>query len=295
MSAPAARQQDSPLVSVVIPTLGGDSLAGTIDALNAGTVVPAEILVCIPHAYRDITNSLTASNVTVIETERRGQVAQRIEGFKTARNEYVLQLDDDVAVEPHCLAHLVAAVAATNGSCSVAAALRHAKTDKSVYAHYAKPSLDRLYYLLLNGARGYAPGTVTAAGTEIGIDPASSNGTLHHVEWLPGGCVLHSKRNLVLQNYYPHVGKAYCEDLYQSRRLSEMGVGMRIASDAIAWIEDPRGESIPFARWLKDLRDDHRARSHYLKETSGSAWRMHAYYAVRFLSHVGKMFFRPSR
>ncbi|MDP9200443.1 MAG: glycosyltransferase [Gemmatimonadota bacterium] len=282
-------------VSVVIPTLGGQSLARTIDQLNRGTLLPAEILVCIPEEHRHRVVNLAHSNVRVIGTSVRGQVAQRIEGFKSARNEYVLQLDDDVVVDPHCLERLVAAVAATDGNYSVAAALRHADTDESVYARYAKPSLGKFYYVLLNGARGYAPGTVTAAGTEIGVDPACSNRTLYDVEWLPGGCVLHSRRNLVLQNYYPHAGKAYCEDLYQSRRLSEMGVGMRIASDAIAWIEDPRAESIPFARWLTDLRGDYRARRHYLKETSGSAWRMHAYYALRFLSRVGKLVFSPAR
>lgn len=282
-------------VSVVIPTLGGPSLAGTIDRLNRGTLLPAEILVCIPEQQRDRVTDLAHSNVRIIGTSVRGQVAQRIEGFKAARNDYVLQLDDDVAVEPHCLERLVGAVAASSGNCSVSAALRHVDTDESVYAHYTEPYLQRFYYLLLNGKRGYAPGTVTAAGTEIGVDTTSSISTFHDVQWVPGGCVLHSKRNLVLENYYPHIGKAYCEDLYQSKCLSEKGVGMRIAGDAIAWIEDPRGESIPFALWLKDLKGDYRARRHYLRENSGSAWRMNAYYAVRVLSHLGKLLFRPAR
>lgn len=287
--------QRGPLVSVVIPTLGGPSLAGTIDTLNRGTIVPAEILVCIPEEDRANVAGLTQPNVRIVGTSVRGQVAQRIEGFKAAANEYVLQLDDDVAVEQRCLERLVAAIEAGGGKCSVAAALRHADTDKSVYARYEKRPFGTLYYLLLNGARGYAPGTVTAAGTEIGVDPASSVRTLHDVEWLPGGCVLHSTSNLVLQNYFPHVGKAYCEDLYQSRRLSKKGVAMRIAGDAIAWIDDPRNEDVPFGRWLKDLRNDYRARSHYVREASGSSWRMNAYYALRFLSRVGKMLFFRSR
>ena len=282
------------LVSVVIPTLGGQSLPGTIDKLNRGTIVPAEILVCIPEEIRGRVAGLSQPNVKIVGTSMRGQVAQRIEGFKAAKNEYVLQLDDDIAVEPRCLERLVAAVEA-DGNSSVAAALRHADTDTSVYARNDKAYLGTFYYFLLNGARGYAPGTVTAAGTEIGVDPASSSLTLHDVEWLPGGCVLHNKRNLVLQNYYPHAGKAYCEDLYQSRCLSEKGVAMRVASDAIAWIEDPRNEDVPFARWIKDLRDDYSARRHYVRAISGSAWRLRAYYAVRFLRRIRKLVFSPRK
>ena len=47
---------NSPLfpLTVVIPTLGGDSLFKTIELINSGTIVPEEILVCIPkeEAYR---------------------------------------------------------------------------------------------------------------------------------------------------------------------------------------------------------------------------------------------------
>ena len=150
-------------VSVVIATLGGPSLAGTIDHLNRGTLAPAEILICIPEEDRGRVANINASNVRVIGTSVRGQVAQRIEGFKAARHNYVLQLDDDVTLEPRCLERLVAAVDKAKGKYSVSAALRHVGTDESVYAHYATPYLRRLYYLLLNGKRGYLPGTVTAA------------------------------------------------------------------------------------------------------------------------------------
>jgi len=277
---------------VVIPTLGGPSLAGTIDRLNAGTLVPAEILVCVPNGSAGKVASLIASNVRIIETAQRGQVAQRIEGFKTAQYDYVLQIDDDVDVDPHCLQRLVDAVEASGGKASAAAALRHSGTDQSAYSRYRKSFAGKLYYFLLNGSRGYAPGTVTAAGTEIGLDPGSSSASHQDVEWLPGGCVLHKRDNLVLTNYYPHSGKAYCEDLYHSRALAKKRVGMWIATDAIAWIEDSRSAPVPFRSWLKEFRDDYRARRHYLNEISGSVARMHAYYAVRLLSHAGKALFR---
>ena len=40
---------------------------------------------------------------------------------------------------------------------------------------------------------------------------------LHEVEWLPGGCILHSKKNLIKKNYFNFkYKKAYCEDLIHS-------------------------------------------------------------------------------
>ena len=42
----AGRQKIS--LSVVLPMLGGESLFGTTEQLNRGTIVPSGILVCIP-------------------------------------------------------------------------------------------------------------------------------------------------------------------------------------------------------------------------------------------------------
>ena len=39
--------------------------------------------------------------------------------------------------------------------------------------------------------------------------------------WIPGGCVMHYKSNLVLYNFFPFSGKAYCEDLYHSIALKK--------------------------------------------------------------------------
>ena len=69
-------------LSVVIPTLGGESLGTTIAQLNRGTLVPREILVCIPEKEAPRVQNLGLPGVGIIMTDVRGQVAQRAKGFQ---------------------------------------------------------------------------------------------------------------------------------------------------------------------------------------------------------------------
>src|SRR5687768_2835902 len=93
-------------VSVVIPTLGADCVRTTIQHLNAGTLAPDEILVCVPAHEADRLRDLRVPNVRIVVTDCRGQVPQRAVGFRHAAHEFVLQLDDDVWVAKECLEHL---------------------------------------------------------------------------------------------------------------------------------------------------------------------------------------------
>jgi glycosyltransferase involved in cell wall biosynthesis len=86
-------------MTVVIATLGGETLKRTIEHLNCSTVVASEILVCIPRQEAVRAKALKFSNVKVVETPCRGQVAQRAFGFKSASFEIVMQLDDDIEVQ----------------------------------------------------------------------------------------------------------------------------------------------------------------------------------------------------
>ena len=72
-------------ISVVIPTLGGPSLESTIAALNNGTVVPAEIVLCVPEREAATLRQFTDANVRVLATATSGQVSQRAEGFRLRR------------------------------------------------------------------------------------------------------------------------------------------------------------------------------------------------------------------
>ena len=90
-------------ISVVIATLGSESLIETIHSLNKGTVIPNEIIISIPE---DNANNITfklESNVKVIHSKNKGQVVQRCYGFSKTNSEFVLQLDDDVILAENCI------------------------------------------------------------------------------------------------------------------------------------------------------------------------------------------------
>ena len=57
--------------------------------------------------------------------------------------------------------------------------------------------------------------------TNFGVDPSFMKSDLIETDWLPGGCILHLKNNLVMFDYYPFKGKAFCEDLIHSHFLKK--------------------------------------------------------------------------
>jgi glycosyltransferase involved in cell wall biosynthesis len=224
MSQPKSLSEASD-VSVVIATLGGDCLAGTIEKLNAGTVVPAEILICIPEIEAPRADKFAGGNVRVVRTPCRGQVAQRAWGFGQARHDFVLQLDDDIHVHSECIERLRDCVSRFS---DVAAGPRMHDLTTGEYTSFLVPAghgnrfLERLMFWVINGKSGYEPGRIGRAGICMGLPEEPAEWL--DIDWLPGGCVLHRRANLVLANFYPFRGKAFAEDLFHSVELTRKGV-----------------------------------------------------------------------
>jgi glycosyltransferase involved in cell wall biosynthesis len=265
-------------VSVVIATLGGDFLAETIEKLNAGTVVPAEILICIPEIEASRADRLAGGNVRVVRTPCRGQVAQRAWGFQHARHEFVLQLDDDIHVHPNCIERLRACVSRFR---DVAAGPKLHDLLTGEYRSFLTPSRDgngffeRLMFWVVNGRRGYEPGCIGRAGICMGLpeEPAE----WFDIGWLPGGCVLHRRANLILSNYYPFRGKAFAEDLFHSVELTRKGVRLLRCGSAMCYVDFTSGSvsgPVQFARmYLRYAR----ALTRLVKEIGGSTICLYAF------------------
>ena len=89
-------------VSVVIPTIVNPTLNETIYHLNKGSIIPSEILLCLPESKRNKKNSIVSHpNIKFIFSKKSNQVLQRIDGFKNAKNKFILQLDDDIIIDIH--------------------------------------------------------------------------------------------------------------------------------------------------------------------------------------------------
>ena len=276
-------------ITVVIATLGGDSLKGTIEALNRGSIVPNEILVCISANEAHRVSGFAFQNVKVLVTDCKGQVAQRAVGFQNASHEVVMQLDDDVLVDANCIEHLLRTLRAHGTKVAVAPSLMNLATGESVYKKPERNKiLQKIYYWFMNSSAGYQPGQIDKSGSPVGVDTKNANKESFDVEWLAGGCVMHYRENLVLENFYPFEGKAYCEDVIHSYYLKERGVRLLVDSGALCWLELVPSSSYGPREFFNNLKFDLRARKYFLQLSSRRNLRMYFFYLARCLSYVLK-------
>jgi len=284
--------QETPNLSVVIPTLGGDSLIRTIEQLNQGTVVPSEILVCIPEEEAPRVANLPFDNVKVIITSCRGQVAQRAFGFQQANYEFVLQLDDDISVRRTCVESLIACMN-ERADVAVGPKLYDAKTGQ--YHLFMMPKdkkiswFERLLFWVVNGPRGYEPGQIGRAGISMGVPERPGNWS--DLGWLPGGCVLHRKPNLILFDFYPFKGKAFVEDLFHSVLLRRKNIRLMRCGAAACDVDFSSSSVLDLAAFIRLYFAYTIALKRLVKEIGGSLPCLYLYLALNVLGLVTRKLF----
>lgn len=246
-------------VSVVIATLGGPTLMRTIDCLNESGPRPAEIIVCVPDEEWGNRSDCIAPNVAVHRLPFRGQVRQRAAGFLAATSPYVLQLDDDLLLTGRALESLLQALLGL-APLSVVAPVFVRSGSGVGFARVRKGTMGLLASITATLLRGAAwsdrrMGTISRVGHNYGVNPNEMTEKLMVVEWLPGGCILHRRENLIFEDFYPYAGKAYAEDLLHSFLLSEKGIRFWVVKGAQCQIEV---DALP--RQLSDALRESRAR-----------------------------------
>ena len=207
VSDSSTTQQTYLPLSVVIATLGGETLRGTIEQLNGGPLVPAEILVCIPEEDAFRVTEIAFPNVKVIKTNCRGQVAQRAIGFQLAQHPIVLQMDDDILLQEDALHELTSEIHRLGYGNALAPVYNDAVTGRSIHdlGDGAVGWLKSLHAYVVCGAPWGIKrmGVVTLGGFNYGVNGKYSGLEPLEVQWLPGGCVLHYKHDLIIESFYP--------------------------------------------------------------------------------------------
>ncbi len=274
-------------ISVVIATLGGVQLQDTINSINTNTIIPFEILICIPiqESY-NITFQLP-DNVKICISETRGQVVQRLFGFSLARGEFIMQMDDDLVLESNTIELLLNSLISLPKNSAIAPSIYVLQTNESFYKRPPSTKLLNFYYFLINGMNGYKPGTLTKAMSNIGVDPDESKELLTRSEWLPGGCVLHYRENIININYFPFNGKAYCEDIYHSMYLLEKGINLYFHNTARIWLSETKID-YSINEKIHNILNDLKARNHLIKRfpSGRSISSMYLYYVINFYRSI---------
>ena len=275
-------------VSVVIATLGGDSLFRTINNINCGTIVPDEILLCIPAELAYKLNHYSFTNIKIVKTDKYGQVYQRIQGFKVSKYDFVLQLDDDIILENNCLKIMLDTLSNLDIKSAICPVYYSNNIDENnslikhpFYQKLVNPEnyLRKLYNKLLHGKMKFNDGEITYASINIHFNPSERNERYYELKWLPGGCVLHRKSNLYLDNYFLYSGKAFCEDIMHSFLLKKNGIKLFVSrySFCVLTLENET-MGMSSIKKLNYLFNEFKARLLYAKFSNSSYLRLIFFY-----------------
>lgn len=230
-------------VSVVIPTLGGEQLLDTIEQLNRGSIRPQEILVCIPYDCASRVQTVCFDNVKVLVTKSKGQVRQRAEGFEASSCRLVLQLDDDIHLEHDTLEKLVSTLLTLGPDNVVGPVYFSATSGLPLTEFYTglKGMLFNAYELIVRGLPWGVKrmGALSSIGACGGVDPRRAADSILCTDWLPGGCVLSHRENLLVEPFFPLCGKAFSEDVLHSHYRTKMGIRHHVVCLAKAVIQPP--------------------------------------------------------
>ena len=195
-------------LSIVIPTLGGIDLQNTIESINHSSHQPLEIILSFPKNYKkDERLFASQENIIVIDSAKKGQVNQRIAGFEVVKTQYVIHMDSDMRVNESTIINLYNLISKMPDNVAIAPILRDLDTDLDIFTYnnlhfneykkYLSPNTKarKICNFLIHGAATFTEGSITNIGINIPIS-ASHDQKLIESEWLPGGLVIHNKKNL---------------------------------------------------------------------------------------------------
>ena len=273
--------------TLVIPTLYGTELEKTIIQIHQGTCIPSEIIIVIPSEFQKNIDGLKKfSNIKILSVDFRGQVRQRIFGFKHASNDIVIQLDDDIFVDPNCFENLIETIQNSDEQIAVAPLFKFNDSKKSCYNNDSKWFL---LHRIIHGKNFLKSGKITASGLNMGIFHNEENNRLFESDWVPGGCLAHKKCNLILENYYPFNGKAYFEDVYHSILLRNKSVRLFVDNKAICLIEPY--EKINFKSNLEEFLYFKKYRKHLIRLLNGNFFHLNLEWSLCIILYVKNLFF----
>lgn len=275
-------------ISVVIATLGGKSLFKTINILNSGSIIPKEILVCVPSELSDKVKYVPFNNVKIIQTDMYGQVYQRIQGFKAASCEYVLQLDDDIVLDYNCLKTMVETLSNLDLKSSVCPIyfsnninFENVLIKHSFYQQLISPKniYRKIINKIIHGKMILKDGDITCSSVNIHFDPTNKLNNHYEVNWLPGGCVLHRRANLYMRNYFIYKGKAFCEDIIHSYLLKSNDIKLYVSRYAYCVITfENETNNLSFRNKIRYVYSEFKARLLYTKISNSSYIRLFIFY-----------------
>lgn len=234
-------------LSIVIATLGNKSIISTIECINqsldSGYVAEmnTEIIIVIPEKTNHVRKWLQGylnDRYRILETSKGGQVHQRIEGFKAATGNIVMQLDDDINFEHIFISELLKELNQLPKNSAISPLLCNSSGESLYERNFSFMGRLKNSYIFFKFK--ISEGKINSFGRSLGFNKKSMD-TIQS-DWLPGGCIVHWKSNLILNNYFPFEGKAYMEDFLHSEMLIREGIELYLIKKIQCQTSDPIDE-----------------------------------------------------
>jgi hypothetical protein len=236
------------LLTVVIPSVGEKSLISTLHSLTSSADHPFRILVVFPpscNLHPSLHAFLNYSYVRFLFSSREGQVSQRSFGFSCSSTPFTLQLDSDLLISCNDILKMLQLLVTLPPHSALSPTYI---LYKSLSAYYSRSKVHN------------SPGVISNDGFASPLFSNDTSARYFESQWLPGGCVLHKTSDLILDNYFPFKGKAYCEDLIHSHYLLRSGIRLYIDNHSFCYLD-----SSPLPVNLISFYNETRARLFYLK------------------------------
>ena len=288
-------------ISVVIPSIGNRNLIPTLRSINESSINVDEIIISIPcQVDINVDKFKKFKNIIVFNSKVKGQVAQRIEGFKIAKNDCVVQMDDDIILEKKCI-EIMQDFLKNNHNSAVSAHFHDIISKKSIYSkvdnrsfsnsfflselnYFTNKFRNKIYNKIKMGNNSNQNGDISISGFET-YPNFQEHSEPFISGWIPGGCIMHLKKNLVLSNFFPYSGKAYCEDLFHSIALKKNKIKLYYHTNAKAFLEIENIKS-SFKIYIKHLRADFQIRKKLVEQNKLSKSRMYLVYIIKTISYL---------
>ena len=215
--------------SAIIPTANrAPVLERTLESVCSQSCVPDEIIV-IDASHDDSTREVCEKfpQVSYLRADRRGAAQQRAQGVDHAALPKILFLDDDIILEPECLARLDGAL---ESSPRVGGAVAMITNQQ----FHPPGRLTRLILRVVGAHASELPGSkVGAVLPQLPWDNAEYPDIVP-VEWMNMGCALY-RREALPERLFPDAffGACTCEDLALSL---EVGRGWNLVNARTARI-----------------------------------------------------------
>ena len=222
-----------PEFDIVVPSIGESSLHRLLESISLSTVHPTTVYLVLRNIDEFSFNpNLYNFPIQVLHSPKTGQVNQRILGFCNSTSPLVLQVDADCYFTPFFLSNLLTEFLRLESKFGPYIALSPSFVDCNGNAMFSNEiALSSLYRSLLSSCNLlFRFKNLSCFGQNFALNfPTNKlpdSPETFCSDWLPGGCMLQRRSNLVTQNYYPFIGKAYAEDLIHSYLLTSNSISL---------------------------------------------------------------------